>query len=57
MIGDGHNFVRTMASLADRGIAPGVVDDQYGRLTFTGELARAIRHLLEVAGARTAPTT
>ena len=25
-----------------------MVDDQYGRLTFTGELARAIRHLLEV---------
>jgi dTDP-4-dehydrorhamnose 3,5-epimerase len=48
VIGEGHNFVRTMASLADRGIAPGVVDDQYGRLTFTGELARAIQHLLSV---------
>ena len=46
VIGDGHNFVRTMASLADRGIAPGVVDDQYGRLTFTSEIARAIQHLL-----------
>ena len=48
VIGDGHNFVRTMAALADRGIAPGVVDDQYGRLTFTSELARAIQHLLSV---------
>ena len=37
-----------MAALADRGIAPGVVDDQYGRLTFTSELARAIQHLLSV---------
>jgi dTDP-4-dehydrorhamnose reductase/dTDP-4-dehydrorhamnose 3,5-epimerase len=48
VIGAGHNFVATMASLADRGIDPGVVDDQYGRLTFTGELARAIQHLLDV---------
>lgn len=47
VIGAGNNFVRTMASLADRGIEPGVVDDQYGRLTFTDEIARAIRHLLE----------
>ncbi len=47
VIGDGNNFVRTMAALADRGIEPGVVDDQYGRLTFTDEIARAIRHLLE----------
>ena len=37
-----------MASLAERGIAPGVVDDQYGRLTFTSEIARAIQHLLAV---------
>lgn len=26
---------------------PSVVDDQYGRLTFTAELARGIRHLLD----------
>lgn len=45
VIGDGHNFVRTMLSLAERGVDPSVVDDQYGRLTFTSELARAIRHL------------
>ena len=47
MIGDGNNFVRTMASLADRGIAPQVVDDQFGRLTFTDDLAAGIVHLLE----------
>jgi dTDP-4-dehydrorhamnose 3,5-epimerase/reductase len=47
VIGDGGNFVRTMASLAERGIDPKVVDDQTGRLTFTDDLARGIRHLLE----------
>ena len=47
VIGDGHNFVRTMAGLAERGVSPSVVDDQHGRLTFTAELARAIRHLLQ----------
>jgi len=48
VIGDGHNFVRTMASLADRGVNPEVVDDQLGRLTFTAEISRAIVHLLQV---------
>jgi dTDP-4-dehydrorhamnose 3,5-epimerase len=47
VIGEGRNFVRTMLSLAERGIDPAVVDDQVGRLTFTSELARAIRHLIE----------
>ncbi|PND54889.1 dTDP-4-dehydrorhamnose reductase [Mycobacterium sp. ENV421] len=47
VIGDGRNFVRTMLSLAERGIDPSVVDDQIGRLTFTSELARAIRHVIE----------
>ncbi|GAA3907263.1 sugar nucleotide-binding protein [Microbacterium invictum] len=47
VIGEGHNFVRTMASLAERGIDPKVVDDQIGRLTFTDELARGIHHLLD----------
>jgi dTDP-4-dehydrorhamnose 3,5-epimerase len=46
VIGDGANFVRTMASLADRGVSPSVVDDQHGRLTFADELARATVHLL-----------
>lgn len=47
VIGDGKNFVRTMASLAERGVDPGVVADQIGRLTFTDDLARGIRHLLD----------
>lgn len=47
VIGEGRNFVRTMLSLAERGVDPSVVDDQLGRLTFTSELARAIRHLTE----------
>nr|WP_274637820.1 bifunctional dTDP-4-dehydrorhamnose 3,5-epimerase family protein/NAD(P)-dependent oxidoreductase [Microbacterium bovistercoris] len=46
VIGEGKNFVRTMASLAERGVDPKVVDDQIGRLTFTDDLARGIRHLL-----------
>lgn len=47
VIGDGNNFVRTMASLAERGIDPRVVDDQTGRLTFTTDIARGIRHLID----------
>ncbi len=47
VIGDGDNFVRTMASLASRGISPDVVDDQFGRLTFADDLAAAIGHLVE----------
>ena len=35
-----------MATLAERGIAPKVVDDQYGRLTFASTLADGITHLL-----------
>ncbi|MDR0945816.1 MAG: sugar nucleotide-binding protein [Bifidobacteriaceae bacterium] len=46
VIGDGKNFVRTMASLAARGIKPAVVDDQVGRLTFTQDLAAGIVHLV-----------
>jgi dTDP-4-dehydrorhamnose reductase len=47
VIGAGRNFVGTMASLAERGVDPKVVDDQFGRLTFTDDIARGIRHLLE----------
>jgi dTDP-4-dehydrorhamnose 3,5-epimerase len=47
VIGDGGNFVRTMASLAERGVAPTVVDDQVGRLSFASDIARGIRHLVE----------
>src|SRR4029453_10807711 len=39
VIGEGNNFVRTMASLAERGIAPSAVTDQFGRLGFTTALA------------------
>ena len=48
VIGDGKNFVRTMADLARRGVTPSVVDDQFGRLTFTSTLADGISHLLDV---------
>ncbi|GGD07011.1 sugar nucleotide-binding protein [Nocardioides daphniae] len=47
VVGEGSNFVATMSRLAAKGLEPSVVDDQVGRLTFTGELARATRHLLE----------
>lgn len=46
VVGHGANFVRTMASLADRGVSPDVVDDQHGRLTFVEDLARATDFLL-----------
>ncbi|MFI5212877.1 MAG: sugar nucleotide-binding protein, partial [Candidatus Saccharimonadales bacterium] len=46
VVGDGNNFVRTMANLAARGIEPQVVNDQVGRLTFTEDLAAATKHLL-----------
>ena len=47
MTGEGANFVRSMARLADEGASPSVVDDQVGRLGFADEVARATRHLLE----------
>ena len=53
VIGEGHNFVRTMAGLAVRVADPEdglqqvtVVDDQVGRLTFTRDMADAIFWLL-----------
>jgi dTDP-4-dehydrorhamnose 3,5-epimerase len=46
VIGEGSNFVRTMASLAERGIRPSVVNDQIGRLSFTEDIAAGIAHLL-----------
>ena len=52
VIGDGHNFVKTMKNLSDW-IVNGeleqvtVVDDQYGRLTFTTDMTAAIFHLLD----------
>lgn len=47
VIGQGSNFVRTMSSLADKGVKPQVVNDQIGRLTFTSTLAAGINHLLD----------
>lgn len=47
VIGNGNNFVRTMQSLAEKSIKPNVVNDQIGRLTFTDELARGIKHLID----------
>lgn len=46
VIGEGNNFVRTMLELGKKGTEPTVVADQFGRLTFTSELVRAIDHLL-----------
>jgi dTDP-4-dehydrorhamnose 3,5-epimerase len=47
VIGEGHNFVRVMQRLAADGVSPTVVSDQVGRLTFTEEIARATRHLVD----------
>lgn len=47
VVGDGHNFVKTMTNLAHMRVDPKVVNDQYGRLTFVSELVRAIDHLLK----------
>lgn len=48
VIGDGHNFIKTMKGLSDRVADPAdgldhvtVVNDQIGRLTFTDEMAKA----------------
>ncbi|MGY1846843.1 SDR family oxidoreductase [Blastococcus sp. SYSU DS1021] len=46
VVGEGGNFVHTMAGLADRGISPSVVDDQIGRPTTAADLAAGIRHLV-----------
>ena len=54
VIGEGHNFVKTVKSLSDRVADPEdsldkitVVDDQLGRLTFTRDMAAAIFHVLD----------
>ncbi len=46
VVGDGPNFVRTMAGLAHKGVSPSVVADQFGRLTFATDLAAGIVHLV-----------
>lgn len=47
VIGDGSNFVKTMVKLAAEGVSPVVVDDQIGRLSFTEDIAKGIKHLIE----------
>ena len=47
VMGQGNNFVKTMKSLADKGIKPSVVNDQIGRPTFTEDLAAGIKHLVD----------
>lgn len=51
VIGEGKNFVRAMLGLGAKGIAPTVVGDQVGRLTFTSELVRAIDYFLQTTPA------
>lgn len=46
VFGDGDNFVSTMRALCSRGVSPRVVNDQFGRLTFAGDLADAAIHLV-----------
>ncbi|WP_168582225.1 sugar nucleotide-binding protein [Gephyromycinifex aptenodytis] len=48
VVGQGRNFVSTMAQLAKKGVAPSVVADQFGRLSFTQDIAAGICHLLAV---------
>ncbi len=47
VVGDGKNFVATMAQLARDGVDPAVINDQHGRLSFASDLARGILHLLD----------
>jgi dTDP-4-dehydrorhamnose 3,5-epimerase/reductase len=46
VIGDGSNFVRTMLRLARDKKQPPVVNDQFGRPSFTTGIAHAVSHLL-----------
>lgn len=47
VVGDGHNFVRTMMKCALESKRVMVVDDQFGRLTFASDLARTAKYLVE----------
>ena len=64
VIGEGKNFVRTMAALSDRCADPDdaldqvtVVDDQFGRLTFTRDMAEGIFWLLGYRDGDEEPTS
>jgi dTDP-4-dehydrorhamnose 3,5-epimerase len=47
LIGGGNNFVKTMYNLAQKGVEPKVVSDQYGRLTFVDTVVEGIFHLFD----------
>lgn len=47
VFGDGKNFVRTMRDLSEKGVQPNVVHDERGRPTYTEDLAKGIKHLLD----------
>lgn len=47
VVGEGHNFVATMAGLAARGVRPTVVADQVGRPTLADDLARGLVALVD----------
>lgn len=47
VIGEGKNFVEAIKGRANQGLESKVVNDQIGRLTFTEDLAKAIRHLTD----------
>ncbi|MDB5160575.1 MAG: sugar nucleotide-binding protein [Candidatus Saccharibacteria bacterium] len=47
VVGDGNNFVRTMEKLAKEGVNPAVVNDQFGRPSFTEDIAKGIKYLLD----------
>ena len=46
VVGDGKNTVKTAMNLAAAAKEPTFVNDQFGRLTFTEDIARGIKHLL-----------
>lgn len=49
VVGEGKNFIEIMKGLAEKGVEPTVVGDQIGRLTFTEDLSKAIRHLIDTS--------
>ncbi len=49
VMGSGKNFVRSIYSLGQREISPNVVSDQFGRPTFTDELANIIEHVIQTS--------
>ncbi|MCT2171771.1 dTDP-4-dehydrorhamnose reductase [Kocuria rhizophila] len=51
VIGQGKNFVATMADLARCGVDPAVVADQHGRLTAAADLAEGALHLVDSGAA------